>query len=137
MIRPVLRSFFYTAASLAAVSYLAGGGIAFSRGIETFFMAAVVLSLVRHFIKPFLNILLLPINLMTLGLFHWVASAGLLYLVTLIVPGFSIAEFNFLGFYSQPIVVPAIHLTGVIAFIAVSFLISFINSFLYWLAGRH
>lgn len=137
MIRATLRSFFYTAGALVAVSYLAGGGIAFSRGIETFLMASVVLSLVRHFVKPFLNILLLPINLMTLGLFHWVASAGLLYLVTLAVPGFTISQFNFQGFYSAPIVIPAINLTGVIAFIAVSFFISFINSFLYWLAGRH
>lgn len=134
MIRPIFRSFFYTAAALWIVGILAGGGIHYARGLETFFVAAAALSVANHLVRPFLNILLLPINLMTLGLFRWVASALLLYGVTMIVSGFAIKTFNFAGFSSQAFVIPPIFLTGIAAFIFVSFLISFISSFLYWLA---
>lgn len=134
MIRPVLRSFFYTGAALYLVSGLSGGGIVFTRGFETFLIATAALSVANHFVRPFLNILLLPINLMTLGLLRWVSSIILLYIVTLVVKGFRIVAFDFSGFATQGITIPELHVTGFVALLVVSFLISFISSFLYWLS---
>ena len=134
MIRPVLRSFFYTAAVLWIVAELSGGGILFEGGIETFLIAAAALSVANHFVRPFLNILLLPINLMTLGLLRWVSSIILLYVVTLLVNGFKINAFDFSGFIFQGLSIPEVHVTGFLALLVVSFLISFLSSFLYWLS---
>ncbi|MBI4058639.1 phage holin family protein [Candidatus Microgenomates bacterium] len=133
MIRPLIRSFAVTAISLWAAATLAGGGIVFSQGTNTFAIATLALSIANHFIKPFLNLLLLPINLISLGLFRWVTNVVLLYVVTLVVPGFKIMFFNFSGFVWQGISIPAFNVSGIIALLAVSFVISFITSFIHWL----
>ena len=134
MIRPILRSFVYTGTALWLVSSISGGGINFAKGLETFLMAALAISIGNHFVRPILNILLLPINLLTLGLFRWVTNVLMMYAVTMVVPGFSIGAFNSQATVLQGISIPEIHLTGIGAFLLISFLISFLSSFLYWLA---
>ena len=134
MIRPILRSFVYTGTALGLVSAISGGGINFARGAETFLMASLAISIGNHFVRPILNILLLPINLLTLGLFRWVTNVLMMYAVTLVVPGFSIGSFNSQTAALQGITIPEIHLAGIGAFLLISFLISFLASFLYWLA---
>lgn len=134
MIRPLLRSFFYTAAALWLISALSGGGIIFQKVPETFVIAALALSIANHFVRPFLNILLLPINLMTLGLFRWVTGIILLYAVTIVVKGFQIRAFDFSGFVWQGLQLPAVHLVGIPALVAVALLLSIITTFLYWLS---
>ena len=85
-------------------------------------------------VKPLINILLIPVNLVTFGLFRWVSSAIALYIVTLVVPGFSIIGFDFAGWASKWIDIPAFAIPpGILAFIAVSFLLSIITSLIYWL----
>ncbi len=65
--------------------------------LDSFFTAlvvAVVLGLVNAFIKPFLIILTLPVNVLTLGLFTFVINAGLVWIAQLVVPGFDIGNFG-------------------------------------------
>lgn len=52
---------------------------------------ALALGVLNSTLKPILKILTLPINFVTLGLFSLVLQLFMLYLVTLIVPGFVIA----------------------------------------------
>ena len=134
MIRPVIRSFVYTGTALWAATVLSGGGIVYAKGAETFAIAALGVSLANHVVRPILNLLLLPINLVTLGIFRWVTSVLLLYVITLVIPGFSIESFDFSGFSGQGIIIPEIHLTGILALVAVSFVLSFVSSLLFWLA---
>ncbi len=56
-------------------------------------VVAVVLALINIFIKPVLNILTLPINILTLGLFSLVISALLVMFAGSIVPGFVVTGF--------------------------------------------
>lgn len=133
MVRPLLRSFVYTGAALLIVNSLSGG-LHYAKGAETFVLASAAISIGNHFVRPFLNIILLPINLITLGLFRWVTSVLMLYVVTKLIPGFSISSFDFNGFAWQGIIFPEIHLTGILALLIVSFVISFISSFLFWLS---
>jgi len=56
-------------------------------------VVAIVLALINVFIRPILNILTLPINILTLGLFSLVLSALLVMLAGVIVPGFMVAGF--------------------------------------------
>lgn len=83
--------------------------------------------------KPIINLLLLPVNLVTFGLFRWVSTVAVLYIVTLIIPGFSISDFNFGGYTSLWIDLPVIYFVGFWAYLAFSFLHSLFTSFIYWL----
>lgn len=66
-------------------------------------VAAIVLAFFNLLIKPILTILLLPLNIITLGLFTFVINASILYFVSHIVPGFSIS-----GFFPQALVLSII-----------------------------
>ena len=76
---------------------------------------------------------MLPINLISFGLFRWVSSAIALYLVTLVVDGFQIVKFHFGGFSSVWFDLPNFTFEGVAAIISFSLLLSLIASFIYWL----
>jgi putative membrane protein len=56
----------------------------------TAIVAAIILGAVNTFIRPIFLFLTAPLNLLTLGLFTFVVNAIMLWLVTLIVPGFVI-----------------------------------------------
>jgi len=54
---------------------------------------AVVLALINVFIKPIINLLTLPLNVVTLGIFSLIVNALLIMLAAMIVPGFSVDGF--------------------------------------------
>lgn len=130
--KTVLKHFIINTVSLYLVSQ-AVSGMAFAQGSYTLLLAGTVLTLAAFVIKPIINILLLPINLITFGLFKWVGYAITLYIVTLVVPGFKLLDFIFKGYHSYWFSIPSISLSGVLAFVAFSFLISFVSSLAYWI----
>mgnify|MGYP001578587732 CR=1 FL=1 len=82
--------------------------------------------------KPIINMLLIPLNLITFGLFRWVSSAVVLYIVTLIVKDFKLVAFSFVGYSSKWIDIPALNFQGLWAYVAFAFILSIITSFVYW-----
>lgn len=56
-------------------------------------VAAIVIGIVNTFIKPILQLVALPISLLTFGLAAFFINVGLLYLTSKFVPGFAIANF--------------------------------------------
>ena len=56
-------------------------------------VAAVVIGIVNTFIRPILQIITLPISIATFGIFALLINVALLYVVSLLVPGFEIANF--------------------------------------------
>jgi len=130
--RGLFKHFLIDTATLYGTS-VAISGIYFEKGISTLLLTGFVLTLTTMIIKPIVNVLLLPINLVTLGLFKWLGFAITLYLVTLIVPGFQLHDFVFRGYSSSFFTIPGLTLTGTLAFMAFSFLISTISSFIYWI----
>jgi len=125
--RTILKHFIINTVTLYLISQ-AVSGMNFAEGSYTLLLAGVVLTLTTMIVRPVINILLLPINLITFGFFKWVGYAITLYLVTLIVPGFKLMDFAFKGYNSYWFAVPAISLSGVLAFLAFSFVISTISS---------
>lgn len=115
---------------------LAFKGMELASGINSVLLAGVALSLFSLLVKPLINILLLPLNLITFGLFRWVSSVIALYLVTLVVPGFKITGFIFNGLSSKWMTIPSVNLTGILAVVAFSLVISVISSILHWLISR-
>lgn len=128
----LLRHFVIDTTCLYLVSQFVSG-LVFSRGIFTLLVTGAVLSITTVLVKPIINILLLPINLITFGLFKWVAYAVTLYLVTLLVSDFSITGFHFSGLSTYLFSIPSINLPGVLGIIAFSFLISLLTSIILWI----
>jgi putative membrane protein len=61
--------------------------------IDTFaaaLIAALVIGLINSSIKPVVNILSLPFNILTLGLFSLVVNGLFFWLAAVLVPGFSV-----------------------------------------------
>lgn len=128
----ILRHFVINTVSIFLVSSIAQG-LVFEKGIETLIYTGLALTLASIIAKPLINLLLLPVNLITFGLFRWVSGAVVLYIVSLVVPGFAITGFIFPGYSNVWFDIPSFSFEGFVAIIAFSFLNSFISSFIYWL----
>lgn len=130
--KTIIKHYLIDTVSLYLIS-LVVSGMVFENGIETLLLTGLVLMLTTLIVRPIINLLLLPINLVTFGLFKWVTYALTLFLVTIIVPGFKITGFAFAGFSSVWISLPPVILSGFFAFVIFSFLISFVSSLVYWI----
>lgn len=130
--RRILKHYLSDTFALYLASQIASGMV-FDKGYETLLLAGIALTIASLLAKPIINLLLLPLNLITFGLFKWVSSAVALYLVTLVVPGFRIIQFSFSGITTKFFDIPSIDLNGILAYIAFSFLLSLIISAFYWI----
>lgn len=132
MIKKFLRSFVIHTFAIYLVAQNFGG-ISYSSDPAILALAGVALSLVESFVRPILNLLLLPFNLITLGVFRWVVNVFTLYITTLLVRGFSVSSFAYPGANLSGFVIPQMELSLVWAYVAVALSISIISSFLFWL----
>jgi len=128
----IIKRFVISTASIYIVS-LVTSGMVFAKGYETIALAGAAVALSSLIVKPVINLLILPLNLITFGLFRWVTYAVTLYLVTLVVPGFSINSFSFVGFSSYWFSIPAFGLGGLLALLAFSLSISFVYTTISWI----
>jgi len=127
-----LRLYLYNFISLwLAANVLAG--INLGEKYKTLALTALALTLINILIKPLINLLLLPLNLLTLGFFRWITGVIALHLVSIIIPEFEVSGFNFSGFSYQGFIIPPIYLPRFWVLVIASFIISFVISFLIWL----
>ncbi len=77
--------------ALLVVEYLVPGFIL--RDFWTAVVAAIVIGIVNTFIKPILQLIALPITVLTLGIGAFLINVLLLWGTSQVVPGFSIAGF--------------------------------------------
>lgn len=109
-------------------------GLIFQNGLVTLLVTAVALTFAAKLFKPVVNLLLLPLNLITFGFFRWISSAITIYLVDLILPDFNLAGFHFAGFATDFLTMPPIDLgPGFAAYVAFSFLMSMVGTLVFWL----
>jgi len=108
-------------------------GMVFEKGLLTLIIAGGAVTITSLFAKPAINLLLLPLNLVTFGLFKWLSSAIVLFIVTLILKSFKINYFQFNGYENTWFEIPPLYLKGYLAFVGFSFIISLVTSFFYWL----
>lgn len=90
MLNLLLRIFLNAIAVLVVTNLIPG---VFVRDFMTAFFAAIVLGLINALIRPILEILSLPITILTLGLFSLVINALMFWLASAIVPGFEVHGF--------------------------------------------
>lgn len=62
-------------------------------GVVWLLITTLVLAIINALIKPALNFIALPLNILTMGLFSFVINAALIMLAAVIVPGFKVESF--------------------------------------------
>jgi len=117
----------YVAAQILA------GIISYVGGYQTLLISAVVIALVNLLVRPIINLLLLPLHLVTLGIFRWVSNLITLYLVTLLVPNLQIHAFTFPGLNLTYLIVPPIYFSAFGAFVVATFTLTVVFHLIYWL----
>lgn len=108
-------------------------GLKISGGFLTFLIGGIALMLMFLVLKPILNIISFPINLVTLGLFSIFTNAFILYLLVFFVIGISIVPFSYPPFEILGFNIPKISFSLIFAYIYTAFVLSFIDSFFSWL----
>lgn len=68
-------------------------------GFFTSVFAALILGLVNAFIRPVIDVITLPINFLTLGLFTFVVNGFMLFAVSRAMPGFTVENIFFAGIF--------------------------------------
>lgn len=119
--------------SIYLVAQILMGIVTYVGGYQTLLLAAVAISVVNLFVKPLINLLLLPLHLITMGVFRWVANIITLYLVTWLVPNLQIHAFVFPGLDLHYVLVPEMHFSAFGAFIVATFVLTVTFHLIYWL----
>lgn len=86
--------------------------------------SAVVLAVLMLLARPILKVLFLPVNLITFGLFSWFINVIVLWLATVLVPGFHIGQVATPTLVIGPFIINPVQFTSLWSFILVSFLLS-------------
>ena len=133
MIRLFLRSVAINLVCVYVAAQILSGVIVYIGGIRTLFLAAVVIAIVNLLVKPVVNLLLLPLNLVTLGLFRWVSNLVTLFVVTKIVPDLQIHSFTYPGANLGYIIIPPIDFSAFGAFVVATLTLTLTFHFIYWL----
>lgn len=130
-----VRNVLFNAFSIFLLTQIIGG-VKVTGGIPTYLFGGIALTLLLVILKPILNILSLPLNIITLGFFSFLTNIIIFYLLTVIVPGIAITAFTFPGLSYSGFVIPSFYFNIVFAFLLVALFQSIIVSFLNWLVGK-
>lgn len=100
--------------------------ISFGHQVIVLIKAAFVLALFELIIKPVVKILLLPVNLLTLGLFRIIIETIGLYLAVFLLNDFSLSNINLPATTWQGFAIPALKFSGFFAYLVSSVTLSLI-----------
>ena len=112
-----------TAASFYAAQYFLAG-IHLESTWSAYLLASLVFVIFNFLLSPIIKLLLLPINLLTLGLFRWLTGVLVLYLFDLVYDGINIVAFTFPGYTSPLLSLPGGHLALFWVLVLSSFIMS-------------
>jgi len=135
-VKTLLRNYLINVLSLWAVAQIIPSLI-FNGGLLGLAEAGFVFMIANFLLVPLMKILLLPLNLLTFGLFAWVANVLALYILMKTVNSFTLLPYFFPGANLGMLIIPATNLTTFQAVIVVSFLLAIITHFLHWLILKH
>lgn len=130
--KSLLRSIIIYSLALYVLSLLVGG-VRIVGGLQTYVIGGFVLMMLQVVLKPVLNLLTLPFNVITLGLFSIITSGIILYLLTVLVPRIIIQAYTFPGFTLAGFIIPSVELNSVATLLLSAMILSSIVWFVTWL----
>lgn len=131
-----MKGFFQETAINTVALYTATflfSGISISGGFWSFFTASVLLTIGFRILKPILNIITLPLNVITFGLFQTLVVSFIVFLITLLYPQMKISEFHFQGFEFSGIIIQPFFVSLLLSYIIISVTIYLVNRSFFWL----
>lgn len=105
-------------------------GLVLHGGLIQYLYDAVLLVIGFVIVRPIINIVALPFNAITLGVFSIFSTVIVLFLLTLTDKYFIIQPFTFQGFSLSGVVVPAFHLNIFLSYLLISVTIQLVYKFL-------
>ena len=133
--KSIIRNIVFYSLALFALTQLLSG-VKVTGGISTFIIGGAVLSVMFIVVKPILNIISIPLNIVTLGLFSFFSNVLILLLLTMFVPQIRITAFVFAGFSYAGFILPKTSLNLISAFVVSGLVLSAIITFLTWLIRK-
>jgi len=133
--KKILRMTFFNAVSLFLLT-LAFPGVRVNGGILIYILGGLILSFISIFIKPIINLVSLPLNLVSLGLFSFVSNGIFLYILTVLIPQISIRSFVYPGFSYGGFIIPKVHFNVVFAYIVTACMLAVLDTFMSWITKK-
>ncbi len=131
--RTILRIIFINFTALWATTQILPG-LSYSGGFKTLFLGSLAFAIINILLVPVLKILLLPLNLMTVGIFSWISNVLALFVLVNLVPQFKLIPYYFPGLRFEGFIVPGANLPILWVAIIASLIIGIISHFLHWLS---
>lgn len=128
----LIKSFVLSALSIYFASLIIPGFVVLAN-FKSIFIATLALGLLNLFVRPILNLLFLPINIITLGMLRWLINLAILYLLALLLDQVSIQPTYLKDIPLIGYILPSITANRFFTTLLASISISFSQSFLYWL----
>lgn len=130
--KSLLRTILLHTGALYLLPFLVPG-VTMQGGFVTLIFGGILLTIIAFFVRPILNIITFPFNLVTFGIFSIFTNALLLYLLTIFVPGIIIKAFtypatNIFGFST-----PLLELGTFFAFLLTAAILAGIINLVQWL----
>ena len=135
IVKTILQSALINGFSLFVLTQVLSG-VKITGGLTTYVLGGFLLSILYTVLKPVLNLISLPINIVTLGLFSFLTNAILFYILTVLLPNISVREYTFPGASFLGFVIPEIFFNTLMAYVTAAFLQSAIVNLLTWLIKR-
>lgn len=130
--KTVLRNIFIYSFTLYLLPYFISG-FSINGEIWTIITGGFILSMLFLVLKPILNILSLPVNVISLGLFNLFINALLLYLLTVFVTEISVTAFTLTRSTVIGFTTPQIEFNTFFAYVYSALILSIISGILKWL----
>ena len=131
----IIRNTIFNSIALYVLALLLEG-VLVTGGLETYIIAGFILSILFRLVKPLLNLVSMPLNMVSLGLFSFFLNTILLYILTVFVPNISISAFTFSGASYAGFVVPDFHLSTFWAHVFSAGALSLLVNFFNWLIKK-
>ncbi len=128
----ILRTYLINLGALWATSQIIPS-LQIIGGLRGLLIAALAFMIANLLLVPLLKILLLPLNLLTLGIFAWLSNVLALYFLVTAIPSFKVLPYQFAGISSGSFIVQPMDLNVFQVVVLASFLIGFMIHFLNWL----
>ncbi len=132
MLKILFRNIAIYATSLFLVPYFVSG-VKIYGGIQTIIIGAIVLTGMFLLLRPILQVLTFPFNIITMGLFSIVTNAVILYLLTVFVPNIQIQAYRFPGASIGGFSISPFGINTFFAFLVASVVLSIISGGIKWL----
>lgn len=128
--RKIIVNVLATAAGFYVAQYFLSG-FQIQNNWNTYLIVSLVFVIFNFVLKPIINLLLLPINILTLGLFRWLTNVLVLYLFDLAYDSISIVGFTYPGLNSSVLSLPSGYLGLFWVLVLSSLLMSLTYSIIY------